>query len=227
MRKKNNNIFVSFLEVLHVKHTKRYSNKFYGEHPYKYNLYGLSTMLSDYNIENKAVRIIDKEQTVFELETPLIAHIGTEFLIVIKITQEKVSYLWNGKKITLPVEKFIAAWTGIILLAEPGENSIEPNYTKNRKEQLYWTPAFIIGDVSQQSIEEVWNSPWALKLANLTQDDFRDKSVCKSCALFDECISYNNRCVLDIVKAYGIENIDYPDPRCAQAPKFINELQPK
>jgi hypothetical protein len=66
MRKKNNNIFVSFLEVLHVKHTKRYSNKFYGEHPYKYNLYGLSTMFSDYNIENKAVRIIDKEQTVIE-----------------------------------------------------------------------------------------------------------------------------------------------------------------
>lgn len=94
-------------------------------------------------------------------------------------------------------------------------------------EQLYWTPSFIIGDVSQQSIEEVWNSPRALKLANLTQDDFKDKSICKSCNLFDECISYNNRCVLDIVKAYGIENIDYPDPRCVKAPKFINELQPK
>jgi radical SAM protein with 4Fe4S-binding SPASM domain len=95
------------------------------------------------------------------------------------------------------------------------------------KEQEYLTAAFIIGDVSQQSIEEVWNSTRALKLANLTQDDFRDKSICRSCTLFDECISYNNRCVLDIVKAYGIENIDYPDPRCAKAPKFVNELQPK
>ena len=139
MYKEKHNIFVSFLEVLHVKHTKRYSNKFYGEHPHKYNLYGLSTMLSDYNIENKAIRIISKEQTIFELETPFIAHIGTEFLIVIKITQEEVSYLWNGKKITLPVAKFIEVWTGVVLLAEPDNNSIEPNYAKNRKEALFYT----------------------------------------------------------------------------------------
>jgi thiol-disulfide isomerase/thioredoxin len=137
--KEKSNIFVSFLEVLHVKHTKRYSNKFYGEHPHKYNLYGLSTMLSDYKIENKAIRIKSKEQTIFELETPFIAHIGHGFLIVTKITQEKVFYLWNGRKITLPVEKFIEVWTGIILLAEPDENSVEPNYVKNRREELFYT----------------------------------------------------------------------------------------
>ncbi|MDR1553082.1 MAG: radical SAM protein [Prevotellaceae bacterium] len=93
-------------------------------------------------------------------------------------------------------------------------------------EQLYWEPYFIIGDLTTQTIEEVWNSPMALKLANLNKDAFRDETICKSCKLFDDCISYNNRCVLDIVKAYGIKNIDYPDPRCAKAPKFINELQP-
>jgi radical SAM protein with 4Fe4S-binding SPASM domain len=93
-------------------------------------------------------------------------------------------------------------------------------------EQLYWTPQFIIGDLTKQSIEEVWNSPCALKLANPSKDDFREGSVCKSCNIFENCLSYNNRCVLDIVKAYGIENIDYPDPRCCKAPKFINNLQP-
>lgn len=92
-------------------------------------------------------------------------------------------------------------------------------------EQLYWNPRFIIGDVSEQSVEEVWNSPRALELAFPKKEHFRDESVCKNCDIFDECLSFPNKCYADVLKGYGDKNWDYPDPRCAKAPRFVNELQ--
>jgi len=92
-------------------------------------------------------------------------------------------------------------------------------------EQLYWSPRFIIGDVSKNSISEVWNSPAAKKLLNLERTDIQETSKCKNCKLFEPCFRTMNRCWVDIVKAYGTENWDYPDPRCAFAPTMINDLR--
>jgi len=91
-------------------------------------------------------------------------------------------------------------------------------------EQLYWMPQFIIGDISLQSISEVWNSPAATKLMNLKEADIQDSSPCKKCKLFEPCFNARNRCWVDIVKTYGKENWDYPDPRCAFAPAMMNNL---
>ena len=41
------NTFIAFLELLRVKHTNDFSNKFFNEHPHRYNLFGLSKILSD------------------------------------------------------------------------------------------------------------------------------------------------------------------------------------
>jgi radical SAM protein with 4Fe4S-binding SPASM domain len=92
-------------------------------------------------------------------------------------------------------------------------------------EQLYWLPQFIVGDVSVNSISEVWNSPAAKRLSNLKSIDIQDSSPCKTCKLFEPCFKAGNRCWADIVKAYGKENWDYPDPRCAFAPPMMNDLQ--
>ncbi|MDR1348879.1 MAG: radical SAM protein [Prevotellaceae bacterium] len=93
-------------------------------------------------------------------------------------------------------------------------------------EQMYWNPRFIIGDLTKQTIKEVWNSPHALELAFPKKESFRDASICKKCTIFDECYSYHNKCYVDVLKAYGDENWDFPDPRCKFAPQFINELNP-
>lgn len=92
-------------------------------------------------------------------------------------------------------------------------------------EQLYWNPKYIIGDISVQSIVEVWNSERALQLAFPKREDFRDISACKKCKIFDECYAYPNRCIVDVLKGYGQENDDFPDPRCAKAPSFKYELR--
>jgi radical SAM protein with 4Fe4S-binding SPASM domain len=92
-------------------------------------------------------------------------------------------------------------------------------------EQLYWNPRFIVGDLTKQSIDEVWNSPRALELAFPKKEHFRDVSNCKKCSIFDKCYSFPNKCYADVLKGYGDENWDFPDPRCAKAPEFIHELR--
>lgn len=91
-------------------------------------------------------------------------------------------------------------------------------------EQLYWHPDFIIGDVSTQSIEEVWHSPRAMQLYSLSRKDISRESACKSCRTFEDCFTYQNRCWSNIVKAYGTKHWDYPDPRCCHAPCMTNPL---
>ncbi len=54
---KNSNVFIALLSALKVEHTVEFSNSYYNQHPHKDNLFGLSQMLSEYGIENIAVKI--------------------------------------------------------------------------------------------------------------------------------------------------------------------------
>lgn len=91
-------------------------------------------------------------------------------------------------------------------------------------EQLYWNPRFIIGNVTHSGLKEVWNSQRALQLYSLTRSDISSQSYCRECSLFESCFSYQNRCWSDIIKAYGTDCWDFPDPRCIFAPKMKNRL---
>ena len=133
---KRQNIFVSFLELLKVKHTKEFSNQYFNEHPHKYNLFGLSKMLSEYGVENVATRIGDKEKDIFEIQTPFIAQFGRDFAVVSKVESNKVSFSWNGLHHELPVDKFAEVWSSIVLLADTSSASIEPDYKEHRKTEL-------------------------------------------------------------------------------------------
>lgn len=91
-------------------------------------------------------------------------------------------------------------------------------------EQLYWHPDFIIGNIKDNTIEEIWNSPRALALWNLRQEAINPKSPCHKCKDFDDCFKTANRCYANILKAYGADNSDFPDPRCKYAPPFARNL---
>ena len=145
MSRKEENILTSLLSVLEVKHTVSFSDKYFNEHPHKYNLYGLSKMLSDYGIRNASTRIEDKEKDIYQIELPFVAHFGSDFVVVYRIESPSpslpkgegaVHILRNGKKISIPVSKFIQSWSGVILLAEASSESGEPDYTAHRKKDL-------------------------------------------------------------------------------------------
>lgn len=91
-------------------------------------------------------------------------------------------------------------------------------------EQLYWHPEFQVGDLATQSIEQVWQSDKAKSLFNPSSAQFRKESECSRCGFFEKCMTNKRRCVMKVMKAYGTENWDYPDPRCVFAPVPAYEI---
>ncbi len=134
--KKPQNILTYLLGELKVKYTDSFSNKYFNEHPHKYNLFGLSTMLSEYGIDNKGIKIKDKNTGIHSIDPPFVVYAGGDFGVVSKITTSKVNYLWKGRLFSAPIAEFNKQWSGIILIPEPTEDSIEPGYFKNRRKEL-------------------------------------------------------------------------------------------
>lgn len=91
-------------------------------------------------------------------------------------------------------------------------------------EELYEHPEFIIGDLTKQTISEVWNSPEACNLYNLQQKMLKKESACHSCTDYEKCRRGKGVCWKEILMAYGEENWDYPDPRCPHAPMFKRNI---
>ncbi len=84
-------------------------------------------------------------------------------------------------------------------------------------EELYWDDRFIIGNVNENSISEIWNSNRAIELASLSQDNFSDKSACSCCSEFYDCRHNLGVCWSNVIMAYGNSNWDFPDPECPYA----------
>lgn len=91
-------------------------------------------------------------------------------------------------------------------------------------EQLYWNSNFVIGNVKNSTLTEIWNSKKAIDLSLCSQSSIQNDSPCSTCKIFERCFRASNRCYVNIMKAYGIDNYDYPDPRCFWAPKFALDI---
>jgi len=84
-------------------------------------------------------------------------------------------------------------------------------------EELYYHPAYIMGDLSRQSIMAMWNSEEALSISYPNKFAVPD-GPCQACPDFNACHISPGRCVREAIKLYGSERHYYPDPRCPQAP---------
>ena len=88
-------------------------------------------------------------------------------------------------------------------------------------EMLYDNPNFVFGNVRDQSLYELWNSPVALKMYSYRQDMIKKKenNKCASCRVYSDCkLNVGKRiCYVDITKVYGEDKYEYPDPGCPQA----------
>jgi radical SAM protein with 4Fe4S-binding SPASM domain len=87
-------------------------------------------------------------------------------------------------------------------------------------EELYDHPEFIIGDLTRQSVMEMWNSPRALSLM-IPDQEAVPAGPCRGCEHFLECNSTRGRCWRDVLKTYGWNKGYYPDPRCPRAPEGL------
>lgn len=85
-------------------------------------------------------------------------------------------------------------------------------------EELYWDKRFLIGNVLEDSIKEIWKSEKAQKLYNLDKCNFSRDSKCRSCSYFENCRMGQGVCWSNVIMAYGEENWDFPSPNCPYAP---------
>jgi uncharacterized membrane protein/thiol-disulfide isomerase/thioredoxin len=150
------NVVTCYLQQLNVNITKYGLAKQLEQNPYFPSLYGIKNVLDKYKIPNEAFTI--EADHLDQLETPFIAYcnqpqVGKDFILVTKINPDSVSYISNNnkeKKISRLL--FLDQWQKIVLVAEPGDQSIEPNYEENlikenadkRKKQWLWAAACCI-----------------------------------------------------------------------------------
>ncbi|KGE16126.1 vitamin K epoxide reductase family protein [Sphingobacterium deserti] len=134
--KRGNNVLTALLKALKIKHTESFSNKFYNEHPFKYNLLGLSKMLDFYGVNNGGFRFDNKCQDIQEIQAPFVAHIEGEFAVIYKISKTHISYRLGRHNFNLKLNEFCEKWTGIALLVEIEPNSTEQDYLLHRRLEL-------------------------------------------------------------------------------------------
>lgn len=87
-------------------------------------------------------------------------------------------------------------------------------------EMLYDNRDYVLGDVHDQNIENIWNSEKALMLYSKHQSLITDNSTpCIDCKVYDICKNKIAKkiCYVDISKIYGEGKFEYPDPRCPKA----------
>jgi len=82
-------------------------------------------------------------------------------------------------------------------------------------DELPGTGSEVVGDLSHQTLMEVWRSPRLEELLYPPRERFVG-TVCYECEDFDQCHLGRGRCVRDALKAYG--RFYAPSPGCPRAP---------
>jgi protein-disulfide isomerase len=183
-------------------------------------------MLTNYGIHNAATRIEDKENDLFNIECPFIAHFGGDFVVVEKVESRengKVHFVRNGKKISSLVSQFLQSWSGVILLTKTTPDSGEPDYSEHRKKDwLIIAQKSIIGleGILLLGVAYIYNNVYAnlgstlLLFVNLLgiyicyllvlkQMHIQSRYVDKICTLFSQS-DCNNLLESDAAKLLGI-----------------------
>lgn len=73
---------------------------------------------------------------------------------------------------------------------------------------------YMVGDLTRQSIAEVWNSPELLAITHPAQEAFAE-TPCYDCAQFKECVLEVGTCFRDSLFAYG--RLHSTPPQCPKA----------
>lgn len=128
------NIFSDFLTQLEVSHTPKYSENLFANMTFK-SLFGLSRLLSTYNIPNQAFKISNIKE-LLQVPVPYIAQRSSSFVIVTDNSTNndsgRVSWINNGREFSSSTDDFLKGCNGIILQAYPNEKSAEPDFKRHR-----------------------------------------------------------------------------------------------
>ncbi len=151
-------IAAKYIELLQGKVTVGTIKKDIEENPYYPSLLALSDTFGRYNITNEAFKVPSKDFDQLASDTPFVAFtkipsIGTDFVLITKISEQTVSYFHKNKKVeTVPKDEFLEGYKEIIWKAQlneqSGEGDYEKKYQEEKKEQnkkIAWIFTAIVG----------------------------------------------------------------------------------
>lgn len=119
-----------YLEALGVPHTDAYANRRFATMPFS-SVFGLKKLLEEYGVDSEALELADKAG-IREADTPFLAQMPGGFVIVTRVTPERVEYLTQGVAQQLPLSDFEQVWTGRLFIGYPRPEACEPGYGEHR-----------------------------------------------------------------------------------------------
>lgn len=132
--KADSTILSRWLTLLGVRHTAEYTDMRFRTMSFP-TLFGLSTLMREYNIETHGYKIDDKSE-IAKIPMPFIAPVNNEFVIVHSIENGKLHYCTLGEPEEIEVDEFTDVWSGVAFTAVTSAKSIEPSYFKHRLTML-------------------------------------------------------------------------------------------
>lgn len=150
-----------------------------------------NSIYKEYNVFSHLKPTKAQITKVFNQIRPLLTQVSFPVILGKEVTDKNYQDTWGGSRCFKGSE--CSALTTHMFILPDGKVTV--------CEQLYWHPQFIIGNVTTQSLKEVWHSPQALHLCSLSRQDINKESPCRECRLFEDCFSYQNRCWSDIIKS--------------------------
>lgn len=134
------NITEMFTRKTRVKVTAKSIRERLTENPYFPSLYALSNVLDRLHIDNTALKV--EKESIDSLQTPFITYLdnqptGKDFATIVSVTPERITYYAENKKaMTVSRDNFEKNWLGIVLLAQPDEQSGEADYANKKKIEM-------------------------------------------------------------------------------------------
>ena len=127
----DSNIVIEFLKKLQVKVTAQTVDEALQQHPDYPSMLSISDNLKKWDVNNVVIKV--EAEKLPELPFPCITHTQREGFVIIDKVDEYQAYCTNGKGkiVSMPLDDFLKAWSGVVLLAEAEEHAGEKDYKTN------------------------------------------------------------------------------------------------
>lgn len=130
----NQIIVESYMRRFGVPYTPSYLRKRMEVIPFAESMLGLATILSEYNIPNRCVRVSDDD--VLCIDQPFITMRNGGFIIAELMKNGEVTVTDStGKCDVIPFPEFTEGWNRVILVGNVSEKSYEPEFAEHRHEE--------------------------------------------------------------------------------------------
>lgn len=131
----HNGVIGLLLDKLKIKYTSVYINHYFDENPYSNTLYGVSILLSDFNVSSESI-LIEDESDLCNIRYPFVTLYKNELTLVCSESKGVLKICNDGKYRDISFSEFAEDWDNIALIILATNDSEEPDYVNHLKIEL-------------------------------------------------------------------------------------------